>query len=463
MAKKKNAYVCNSCSETVSKWQGQCPGCGEWSTLEEVSADDLVIETDPNELHRIKGYAPKSKPAKFYDVNAVDEIRHSTKLREFDTVLGGGLCEGSIIYISGPPGVGKSTLTNQVAANLAEDLPVLLSSAEESQKQITSRARRLGIIESEVDLLIENDVDVIIETAESLKSKVLIVDSLQAVYSPTLKSAIGSLSQMKECAARLTRFAKTNPLGTAVIVIGQIVKSGEAAGPKTIAHGCDAVIEFVGTKDESFRMLSASKNRFGTTDTAAIFSMTEKGLVEVSDPSRMFLSTLLPDSHGSVVTISQETIRPVLTEIQALTDECSASNPARNVVGLNRQRLLMTLAIINQHTELKTGNRDVFVSNIGGLSITEPAQDLAVFAAIISSQTKTVIPKDVAFAGEISLNGEVRAIPRSQSRIREALNLGIRKVVLPKANRHASNPEPDKLIYVRDVNELVSKILSKSW
>jgi DNA repair protein RadA/Sms len=428
MAKIKILFVCTQCAGTSPKWLGQCPHCHAWNTLEETTQGS----TDALEGHR---YAPLAPVSVLRSLNAVqvEELpRLSTGIPEFDRVLGGGLVAGAVVLIGGDPGIGKSTLLLQALVAMSGQARVLYVTGEESAEQVALRARRLGLSGASVDLFAEIRLDAIQATLLEQRPAVAVIDSIQTIYSSELTAAPGSVSQVRECAAQLTRLAKQT--GVPIVMIGHVTKDGALAGPRVLEHMVDTVLYFEGDTHSSFRLVRAFKNRFGAVNELGVFAMTERGLRGVTNPSALFLSQHSNHVSGSCVMATQEGTRPLLVEIQALVDTAHVPNPRRLCVGLEGNRLAMLLAVLNRHASVSTYDQDVFVNAVGGVRITEPAADLAVLLAIISSLRDKPLPEGLIAFGEVGLAGEVRPAPRGQERLREAAKLGFKIAIIPKAN-----------------------------
>ncbi|GAO35533.1 DNA repair protein RadA [Sulfuricella sp. T08] len=426
MAKQKSVYSCTECGGQATKWQGQCPHCMAWNTLVET-----VAETAPA-VNRYSALAEPSQLQRLSDVEALETPRQTTGIAEFDRVLGGGLVPGGVVLIGGDPGIGKSTLLLQALCHLGASNKVLYVSGEESAQQIALRAKRLALDAGPVQLLAEIQLEKICATLLAQKPNVAVIDSIQTVYSEALQSAPGSVAQVRECAAQLTRLAKQ--AGITVILVGHVTKEGALAGPRVLEHIVDTVLYFEGDSNSSFRLIRAFKNRFGAVNELGVFAMTEKGLREVSNPSALFLSHHGQEVAGSCVMVTQEGTRPLLVEVQALVDEAHAPNPRRLSVGLEQNRLAMLLAVLHRHAGIACFDQDVFVNAVGGVKITEPAADLAVLLAIVSSLRNKPLPAKLVVFGEVGLAGEVRPVQRGQERLKEAAKLGFTHAVIPKAN-----------------------------
>jgi DNA repair protein RadA/Sms len=426
MAKSKTVYTCTECGGQAPKWQGQCPSCNAWNTLVET-----VAET--SSASRFASLAQTAGLQKLAEVEAAEVPRHPTGIVEFDRVLGGGLVPGGVVLIGGDPGIGKSTLLLQTLCHIGGRQRVVYVSGEESPQQIAMRARRLGLDASSVELLAEINLEKIVAILQSHKPDVAVIDSIQTLYSEALQSAPGSVAQVRECSAQLTRLAKQ--LGITVILVGHVTKEGSLAGPRVLEHIVDTVLYFEGDPNSSFRLVRAFKNRFGAVNELGVFAMTEKGLREVSNPSALFLSHHTEQVAGSCITVTQEGTRPLLVEVQALVDEAHAPNPKRLCVGLEQNRLAMLLAVLHRHAGVACFDQDVFINAVGGVRIGEPAADLAVLLAIVSSFKNKPLPDKLIVFGEVGLAGEVRPVQRGQERLKEAAKLGFTHAIVPKANQ----------------------------
>jgi len=426
VARAKSAYVCSDCGASALQWFGACPSCGAAGTLVETRA-----EKPGTQRHR--GVAPESRPQPLARIEAREAARTPVGLEELDRVLGGGLVAGQVVLLGGDPGIGKSTLLLQALAALGSRAAALYVSGEESVDQVALRARRLALDAEGVQLLAEIQLERILDTLGASRPQVVVIDSIQTLYSDALQSAPGSVAQVRECAAQLTRYAKHS--GCAVLLIGHVTKEGAIAGPRVLEHIVDSVLYFEGDPHSSFRLVRAIKNRFGAVNELGVFAMTERGLRAVSNPSALFLSHHGADVAGACVLATLEGTRPLLVEIQALVDSAQAPSPRRLSVGLEQNRLAMLLAVLHRHAQIATIDQDVFVNAVGGVRISEPAADLAVSLAVVSSLTDRPVPRDVVMFGEIGLAGEVRPAPRGQERLREALKLGFARAIVPRANR----------------------------
>ncbi len=424
MAKDKTLYVCGECGGQSPKWQGQCPHCLAWNSLSEAVAEPRT--------RRFQALAASGTVQRLSEVQARETPRIATGLAEFDRVLGGGLVEGGVVLIGGDPGIGKSTLLLQALANLARLRPTLYVSGEESADQIALRANRLGLEGADIPILTEIRLEAILATLREARPEVAVIDSIQTLYTEALQSAPGSVSQVRECAQELTRHAKQQ--GTALIFVGHVTKEGALAGPRVLEHIVDTVLYFEGDTGSSFRLVRAFKNRFGAVNELGVFAMTDKGLKGVSNPSALFLNRSEHEAPGSCVVVTQEGTRPLLVEIQALVDASHAPNPRRLTVGLDPNRLAMLLAVLHRHGGLACHDQDVFVNAVGGVRISEPAADLAVLMAVVSSLRNKPLPHKLAVFGEVGLAGEIRPVQRGQERLKEAAKLGFEHILAPRAN-----------------------------
>ena len=447
MAKQKSIYSCTECGGQHPKWQGQCPHCQAWNTLVEGIAETASA-------NRYNALSTVSKMQSLGEVEATEVPRTPTGVGEFDRVLGGGLVAGAVVLIGGDPGIGKSTLLLQALAHMSARAKTLYVSGEESAQQIALRAKRMALDAKSVQLLAEIQLEKIIAALASHKPDVAVIDSIQTVYSEALQSAPGSVAQVRECAAQLTRFAKQS--NTAIILVGHVTKEGALAGPRVLEHIVDTVLYFEGDSNSSFRLVRAFKNRFGAVNELGVFAMTEKGLREVSNPSALFLSHHGQEVAGSCVMVTQEGTRPLLVEIQALVDEAHAPNPRRLSVGLEQNRLAMLLAVLHRHAGISCFDQDVFVNAVGGVKIVEPAADLAVLLAIVSSLRNKPLPGKFVVFGEVGLAGEIRPVQRGQERLKEAAKLGFTLAVVPRANKPKQNPPGIEVLAVERLEEAVA-------
>ena len=425
MARAKTQFVCGECGGTSLKWQGQCPHCNAWNSLAETALESAATS-------RFAPIAPTAEVHTLGDIAATELPRESTGQLEFDRVLGGGVVPGGVVLIGGDPGIGKSTLLLQALAAMAQRVPVLYVSGEESAAQVALRSRRLGVDGSRVRLMAEIALERILAALETEQPKVAVIDSIQTLYSAELQSAPGSVAQVRECAAQLTRAAKRS--GVCLVLVGHVTKEGALAGPRVLEHMVDTVLYFEGDPHSSFRLVRAVKNRYGAVNELGVFAMTDRGLRGVANPSALFLSQHDAGVAGSCVLVTQEGTRPLLVEIQALVDTAHVPNPRRLAIGLEAQRLALLLAVLHRHGGIATFDQDVFVNAVGGVRIEEPAADLAVLLAIVSSIRNKPLPRGLIAFGEVGLAGEVRPAPRGQERLREAAKLGFSLAVIPKAN-----------------------------
>ena len=444
MKKAKSAYVCSDCGASALQWFGACPSCGAAGTLVETIAERGASR-------RQSGTAPSA--ISLDEVEARELERLSTGIGELDRVLGGGLVAGQVVLIGGDPGIGKSTLLLQALAALGASHKVLYVSGEESAEQVAMRARRLALDARAIHLIGEIQLERIASALEAGRPQVAVVDSIQTLWSEALQSAPGSVAQVRECAAQLARHAKKS--GAALFIIGHVTKEGALAGPRVLEHIVDTVLYFEGDPNSAFRLVRAAKNRFGAVNELGVFAMTDKGLRAVTNPSALFLSNHGKNVAGTCVLATLEGTRPLLVEVQALVDAAHAPNPRRLSVGLEQNRLAMLLAVLHRHAGIATWEQDVFVNAVGGVRIGEPAADLAVTLAIVSSLTdKPIAAKTVVF-GEIGLAGEVRPAPRGQDRLREAAKLGFERALIPKANQPKGKIAGLEVIAVDRVDEAV--------
>lgn len=426
MAKVKIKFVCNECGYISPKWLGKCPGCQAWNTLSE--------EIDTPALTRGFNIKDDSKrPVALRDVIVDDELRYSSGIGELDIVLGGGIINGSLVLVGGDPGIGKSTLLLQVANHVGlQKKKVLYVSGEESIRQTKLRSDRLGVKEAEVYIIAENNMDTVIRYVDDLKPDLLIVDSIQTMYCSDVSSAPGSVSQVREGTMKLMNCAKAK--GVATFIVGHVTKSGAIAGPKVLEHMVDTVLYFEGEKHNIFRMVRAVKNRYGSTNEIGVFEMTNIGLVEVKNPSSLFLSEKTVDASGSVITAVIEGSRPVLVELQALVSESNFASARRTAVGLDYNKTVMLLAVLDKIAGVSLHTLDCYLNVVGGMSITEPSSDLAVVAAIASSYREKQIDNKTVIFGEVGLTGEVRSVTHCQQRVTEAKRLGFEICIVPNKN-----------------------------
>ncbi len=448
MAKAKTQYVCSQCGGISPKWQGQCPHCNAWNTLSESLAQ--------SENARFTAWSAVSTSVEnLGEVHAQEVPRTTSGIGELDRVLGGGVAAGAVILIGGDPGIGKSTLLLQALAKMGQDRKVLYVSGEESAQQIALRGSRLAIDPTGINLLAEIRLEAILTTLHQQMPAVAVIDSIQTLYSEQITSAPGSVSQVRECAAQLTRLAKQT--GITILVVGHVTKDGAIAGPRVLEHMVDTVLYFEGDSHSSYRMIRAIKNRFGAANELGVFAMTDKGLKGVANPSAIFLSSYREDVPGSCVLVTQEGSRPLLVEIQALVDDAHGFAPKRLCVGLEQNRLAMLLAVMHRHAGIACFDQDVFLNAVGGVKIIEPAADLAIILSMQSSHRNRPLPQKLVAFGEVGLSGEVRPVTRGQERLKEAMKLGFEKALVPRANlpRHLEEFEPLQIIGIDTVREAV--------
>lgn len=453
--KTKSAFVCNECGADFTKWQGQCTECGAWNSLSEVR----LGPTPTNRTAKFEGYAggaSGNKVQTLADISLQDVPRFSSGAGEFDRVLGGGFVPGSVVLIGGHPGAGKSTLLLQTLCFLANNMSALYVTGEESLQQVAMRAQRLSLPTDKLQMLSETSVESICATAQKIAPKVMVVDSIQVVHMEDISSAPGSVSQVRESAAYLTRFAKQT--GTVVILVGHVTKDGSLAGPKVLEHMIDCSILLEGDNDSRFRTLRGSKNRFGAVNELGVFAMTEQGMREVNNPSAIFLQRAEEISSGSVVMVMWEGTRPLLIEIQALVDDSHLGNPRRVAVGMDQNRLSMLLAVLHRHGGIMVGDQDVFVNVVGGVRVMETSADLAVLLAIVSSFRDRALPQDLMVFGEVGLSGEIRPVPSGQERLREAAKHGFKKAIVPYANAPREKNPGIEVIAVKNLQEALDAL-----
>jgi DNA repair protein RadA/Sms len=455
MAKTKVEYVCQSCGAASLKWAGQCKTCGEWNTLEE------TLVRPRKDQASSRSWMPLSQPQRLPDIQADQFQRLPVASAELSRVLGGGIVPGSVVLVGGDPGIGKSTLLLQTSAQMAEENgPVLYLSGEESVHQIKMRADRLGLQQSDLYVVAEVSLAQIMAHVEQLAPSLVVVDSIQAISSEELESSAGSVSQVKACASALLRLAKAN--GIPIFLVGHVTKAGAIAGPRVLEHVVDAVLYLEGDRFHSYRLLRGVKNRFGSTHEVGVFEMTERGMVEVVNPSEAFLAERLPDTAGSAIAVTMEGTRPLLVEIQALASTTSFGLPRRTANGVDSNRLLLLVAVLSKRVGLRLFDQDVFVNVIGGLRINEPAADLALALAIASSFQNAPMPADLAAVGEVGLSGELRAVGHLSRRLREAAKLGFSRCIVPSTRRRSSEvPAGIKVIPARSLADALAAALGR--
>lgn len=450
----KRAFVCNECGADYPRWQGQCSACNAWNTITEVRlASTTAARTD-----RLTGYAGNaagvSKVQKLSEISLEELPRFTTGFKEFDRVLGGGVVPGSAILIGGNPGAGKSTLLLQTMCLLSREMKTLYVTGEESLQQVAMRAHRLGLPTDSLNMLSETSIEQICLTAEQEQPKLMVIDSIQVMHMADIQSSPGSVAQVRETAAYLTRFAKTR--GVAIIMVGHVTKDGSLAGPKVLEHCIDCSIMLDGDADNRFRTLRSHKNRFGAVNELGVFAMTEQGLKEVSNPSAIFLSRGDEITSGSSVMVVWEGTRPLLVEIQALVDHSMMSNPRRVAVGLEQNRLAILLAVLHRHGGLQMSDQDVFVNVVGGVKVTETSADLALLLSLVSSFRDRPLPRDLVVFGEVGLAGEIRPVPSGQERISEAAKHGFKRAIVPHANMPKKLPADMKVYGVKKLADALS-------
>ena len=424
----KTAYYCSDCGSESPKWAGQCGDCGQWNTMIEHN-----VQKSTSSIERFAGFAPQSAIQALSDIEISKVTRTPTGSAEFDRVLGGGLVPGSVILIGGDPGIGKSTLLLQQLCAVSDKMSALYVTGEESAEQIALRAHRLALETDNLRVMAENQLENILAAAQKEKPSILVVDSIQTVFSDALTAAPGSVSQVRESAARLVRHAKQS--GCCVVLVGHVTKEGSIAGPRVLEHMVDSVLYFEGDSSNSFRLIRAIKNRFGAVNEIGVFAMTEHGLKDVNNPSAMFVSRHGADKPGSVSLATQEGTRPLLVEVQALVDDSVLANPRRLCVGLEQNRLAMLLAVAHRHAGISLNGYDVFTNVAGGIRVAETGADLAILLAILSSLKNRAVGSDLIVFGEVGLSGELRPVQRGVERLKEAEKLGFTRALIPAANK----------------------------
>lgn len=452
--KLKTQYVCSNCGSVQMRWAGKCPDCGEWNTL----VEEVVEERSSGSHANVRTWT--AKPQKLAEIHSNSVERMQLPMGEFSRVLGGGIVPGSLVLIGGDPGIGKSTLLLQCAVMTAKSIgPTLYISGEESAQQIKMRADRLSVGDSELYLLTETNLESVLETIETMKPKLAIVDSIQTLSTDALQSSPGTVTQVRECAQRLQAVAKGN--NVAVFIVGHVTKEGTIAGPKVLEHIVDTVLQLEGDRFHAFRMLRSMKNRFGATSEVGVFEMAGDGMREVTNPSEAFLSERMAQAPGSAVAVTMEGTRPLLVEVQALTSTTQNPMPRRAANGFDYNRLFLLTAVLNKRVGIKLHDQDVFVNVVGGLTIDEPAADLATAIAIASANKGIPVPNDLAIIGEVGLSGEIRSVGLLNQRLNEAAKLGFTRCVLPKTARKVEHPPAElRLIPVRSLGEALDAVLS---
>ena len=458
MAKEKTVYVCSACGYETPRWMGKCPGCNAWNTMEEQAPQASVSQAAPVKANKQRG-GTGAKALRLDEIPEENAARASTGIGELDRVLGGGVVEGSLMLVGGDPGIGKSTLLLQVSEHLArQGTRVLYISGEESARQIKMRARRLGVAADSLLILSENAMDAAEKRWEEIQPDYMIIDSIQTMYRPDMASAPGSVSQVRECASLLMRMAKTT--GCAVFLVGHVTKEGAIAGPRILEHMVDVVLYFEGDRQHDHRILRAVKNRFGSVNELGLFEMHEKGMLPVANPSEMLLSERAKNVPGSCVIPAIEGSRPMLVDVQALALQTAYGTPRRTTNGFDAGRLALLLAVLEKRAGVSLFNQDVYVNVAGGLSLSEPAADLALCAAVASSVRDVCIPGDWAVMGEVGLAGEIRAVSQCERRLSECARLGFTSAVLPRENaRHLKAPEGMRVYGVETLAEAQSILI----
>jgi len=451
MAKSKIQYQCTECGSLHHKWSGQCGDCNAWNSL----IESIPVAENNSTSPRFTGYAGASSIKSMKEIELAAEPRCATGIGELDRVLGGGMVYGSVILIGGDPGIGKSTLLTQTLATLGSNMKALYVTGEESLQQVTLRAKRLNLGDDKFNLLTETCVERILKLAKQEQPQVMVVDSIQTVYTEMLQSAPGAVAQVRESAAQLVRFAKQT--NTALFLVGHVTKEGTLAGPRVLEHMVDTVLYFEGDPGERYRMIRAVKNRFGAVNELGLFVMTEEGLKAVNNPSAIFLSRHDKPVPGTIVTVTREGNRPLLVEVQALVDESHLGNPRRVTLGLDQNRLSMLLAVLHRHGGIAMYDQDVFINIVGGVRVTETAADTSMLLAILSSFRNKPLPEKLFTFGEIGLAGEIRPVPNGQERLKEAAKHGFTHAVIPKDNmpKKSDIPEGMNITPVHRVSELL--------
>ena len=456
MAKTKTAYVCNDCGAEHNQWQGQCVSCNEWNTLSRISLGAATTPSAPKQFNKT-GYAGATASVQtLSDIDLAALPRFTTTIKEFDRVLGGGMVPGSVTLIGGSPGAGKSTLLLQIMCLLSQNMEALYVTGEESLQQVGMRARRLSLPTDKLKIMAETNIEEITAIAQEHKPKLIVIDSIQVMYSKDVSSAPGSVSQVRECAAYLIQFAKQT--NTALFLVGHVTKDGNLAGPKVLEHMIDCFMMLDGGEDSRYRTLRGHKNRFGAINELGVFAMTESGLKEVKNPSAIFLARTDEQSPGSLVMVLWEGTRPLLVEIQALVDSSPLGNPRRVAVGLDQNRLGMLLAVLHRHGGMFMADQDVFVNVVGGVKVSETSADLALLLSIVSSFRDKALPHELVAFGEVGLAGEIRPVPSGQERLQEAAKHGFTRAIVPKANVPKQKIEGMTVIGVTRLSEAIDAL-----
>lgn len=456
MAKARVYYECQTCGRQTPRFMGKCPNCGEYNTMVE-----QVEEPAPKAAGTARAAAPRSQPRKLNEVEVELGDRYPVPVEEFSRVLGGGLVPGSVILVGGDPGIGKSTLLLQIAALLDQIAgPVLYVSGEESERQIKMRAERLGVTSDNLYLVTETDIGAILAHIETIKPRLVIVDSIQTTYIDSKASSAGSVSQVRECASILREMAKNS--GIAVFLVGHVTKEGVIAGPRVLEHIVDTVLYLEGDRFQAYRLLRSVKNRFGPTSEVGVFEMRDRGMVEVENPSELFIAERVVNAPGSAIAVTLEGTRPLLVEVQALASQTVYPNPRRTANGIDFNRMLLITAVLTKREGIRLYEKDIFINVISGLKIAEPAADLAIAVAVASSSWDVPVPADMAFVGEIGLSGELRAVSQTTTRVREAAKLGFRRILVPRTFRQDDEtPGRVEIIPVRSISDALDIALPR--
>ena len=457
MAKAKSVFFCQNCGAESSKWMGRCSQCGEWNTL----VEEIIKETKHSRTPSRGVGNQTTKPTALPDIEISSLARVSTTFGEIDRVLGGGIVPGALMLLGGDPGIGKSTLLLQVSQKVADTVgTVLYASGEESQLQLKLRAERLHINSERLKVIADTDLDHILEQADAMTPSLLVIDSIQTMYTGDIDAAPGSVSQVRECTSRLLRFCKERNIPT--VIIGHVTKEGNIAGPRMLEHMVDVVLYFEGERSYQFRILRSIKNRFGSTSETGIFAMVEEGLQELSNPSASLLAERSDEESGSAVMIYLEGVRPILVEVQSLVVTTAFGMPRRTAIGYDLNRLIVLLAVLEKRCGFTLGNKDVYVNVIGGLKVNEPACDLSMAVAIVSNLKNSIVPTDMVILGEVGLTGNVRSIPRIEQRINEAKKLGFKKFIIPEGNykQIKDNDSSIKIRGVKSIQEAMQLVFS---
>jgi DNA repair protein RadA/Sms len=453
--KSKIAYVCENCGYDSVKWYGKCPSCGTWDSLKE-----FRVEDEQRKDVRYTAATGNNRSERLDKISTEDEIRFKTGFNELDRVLGGGAVKGSLVLIGGEPGIGKSTLMLQICESLSKKCKILYASGEESKRQIKLRAERLGVNGEKILIVSETNLEAVIEETDRENPDILIVDSIQTIYKSNLAAAPGNIAQIKECTMALLRLAKDS--GIIVFIVGHVNKEGEIAGPKILEHMVDCVLYFEGEKQNAYRILRAAKNRFGSTNEIGVFEMGEKGLAEVANPSEAMLAGRPADVPGTCVTATIEGTRPILAEVQALVSKSVFGNPRRMSSGIDYNRAVLLLAVLEKRAGLFVGNCDAYINVIGGMKIVEPAADLATVIALASSYREKPVLEDTVVLGEVGLTGELRRVTALEQRLLEAARMNIKRCICPLYGKPPKNiPGGIEIIKVKDIREAINAALAE--